>query len=60
MPGDEGVAQGHGHDQDEQRRHDEQRDQAVPVAQQGDAFLEPEGEEAGHHRSPAASVGSGS
>ena len=43
----EGIAQRHGHDQDEQRRHDEQREQAVPVAQQSDGFLEPEGEQAG-------------
>ncbi len=55
--GHEGVVQRHGHDQDENDRHHEQRCQAVPVAQQGQGFLAPQGDQAVHRSVPQRAPG---
>ena len=46
--GHEGIVQRHGHDQDEDDGHDEKGGQTVPVAQQSQGFLGPQGKQAGH------------
>ena len=55
--GHERIMERHGHDQDEDGRHHEQRRQAVPVAQQGQGFLAPESGQAVHRSVPQGATG---